>query len=311
MAAAHGRKRNSKCGCLWRPIAPLLSREGKPMKGWTQLMQAAARDLLAEVKRVAPESPVAIRAETIFEVAEETGIKPSGRPPNAAGNERRETLMQRIAERDATDKEVAKLYASGLSLMEVGRRTGGHSTAWVTASLARTGTPTRPRGNNKTPPNLERIERMRAYRAEGKTLEEIAAVEHISRERVRQICNSAGISTSPSSELTPEQHAAVEEYLAGGSLNLVSARYGVGSHALRNWVMRAGHVPRREPTRRSTAETKRRAERAAQLYRQGMKADEIAKALGFKKGEAIYRFLAIAGVKPDRQPTSGRHGLQQ
>jgi len=281
------------------------------MKGWSQLMQAAARDLLAEVKRLAPNSPAAIRAETIFEVADETGVKPSGRRPNDNGEQRRQMLIQRIAERDETDKHVAELYLSGLSLLEVGKRSGGHSTAWVTASLARTGTATRPRGNYSHGNDPDRIERLRAMRAEGKTLEEMGAAEHISRERIRQICQAAGIDTSPNYDLTPEQHAAVDEYLAGGSLNLVSARYGVGTHALRNWAIRAGHAPRRESSRRETEETKRRAERAARLYRQGMKADEIAKALGFNRGEQIYRYLAIAGIKPDRQPTSGRHGLRQ
>jgi hypothetical protein len=282
------------------------------MKGWSQILNQAARDLLSELKRIAPDSPVLTRAETVFEIADGAGIKPSGRKPDGYGyiTARRQQTIARIEKRDRDDAEVKRLYESGHSLMSVGERMG-HTPAWVTASLARTGTPTRPRGPGAYCPNPERTERIRAMRANGWTLEEIGATENITRERVRQLCHKAGIDTSESHELTAEQKAAVAEYIAGGSLNLVSAKYGVGTSGLRNWVVRSGKIPRRESTRRTGEKTQAAAKRAADLYRAGKSGREIADALGLSKPEMVYRFLAIAGIKPDRQPKSGRHGLRQ
>jgi hypothetical protein len=117
-----------------------------------------------------------------------------------------------------------------------------------------------PHGNDP-----DRIERLRAMRAEARRWRKWAPAEHISRERIRQICQSAGIDTSPNYDFDPEQHAAVEEYLAGGSLNLVSARYG-GRHARIAQLDCAGRpcaAPR--SARRKTEETiaPRRARRPA------------------------------------------------
>ena len=282
------------------------------MKGFGQLLNVAAREALGKLKEIAPESPVTVKLETLLEVADETGIKPSGRLPNAAGENRRAMLVERIAERDREDAEATRLYLENRSMLEVGRMMGGKSQAWVASALARTGTPTRPKGpHHGHNVDLKRVERIRAARKAGKTLEQIGAAEHISRERVRQICSWADIDTSPNLELSDEQKAAVAEYEAGASLNSVAVKYGVGSSAIRNWVVRAGHVPRREPTRRDSAETKRKAAKAARLYRAGLRGREIAAEMGFAKPETIYRYLAIAGIKPDRQPTSGRHGLRQ
>lgn len=279
------------------------------MRGWPQLAHETTFALMDEVEKLDPDSPVLLRARIIFDVANALGIKPSGRHPNAGGETRREALARKIAERDASDADVKRLYLSGLSLLETGRRMGGHSSQWVTASLGRTGTPTRPAGNTHNLPDPARIARIRAMRVAGKTLEQIGAVEHISRERVRQICNHAGIDTSLSDELDAEQLAAVDDYMRGSSLNVVSVKYGVGITAIRNWVIRAGHVPRRE-TRRLTTTTKQRAERAAQLYKAGEKTAAIAATLGYEKPETIYRLLAIAGVKPNRKAGAGRHGLR-
>lgn len=267
-------------------------------------MDAQARALMDELERVKPDSPVLTRARLTFDIAEETGVKPSGRPVTTQQEARREVALRKIAERDESDAEVKRLYEAGLSLIEVGKRMGGHSTAWVTASLFRTGTPSRPRGNTRQR-DPERIERLRAMRDKGMTLEEMGAAEQITRERVRQICTTAGIDTSINLELTDEQRAAVAEYMAGDSMNEVAVRYGIGTHALRNWILKAGHVPRKQPSRRDTPEIKQRAKRAARLYQRGMKGSDIAKALGLPKSEMIYRLLAIAGVHPNRNPGSG------
>lgn len=281
------------------------------MTGWGQILRQHYRDMLAELERVAPDSLVAIRARLVLEIAEGLGVKAPGRKTTAAADAKRRLQMDKIVARDKSDAEVKRLYEGGLSVLEVGRQMGGRSQAWVKASLDRTFTPTRPRGNGSAhPPDHERIERLRAMRAEGKTLEEMGAAEHVTRERVRQICLAAGIDTRPSAELTPLQRAAVADYVAGNSLNVVAVKYDVGSQAVRQWIIRAGHVPRLA-TRRPTASTKRRAEKAATLYRQGKTARDIADALGFKKPEQIYRYLAIAGISPNRQPKSGRHGLRQ
>lgn len=279
------------------------------MKGWSQIMNATARDLLGELKRIAPQSPVLIRAEAIFEVADDTGVKPSGRLPTGYSQLRRDRALERLAERDKSDAEAKYLYESGLSLIQVSKQLH-RSTGWIMASLARTNTPTRPRGNTKHHPDPERIERFRRMRAEGKTLEEMGAAEHISRERVRQICNAAGIDTSPSQELTSEQKAAVADYIGGGSLNEVAVRHDTTPYTLRNWIIRAGYVPAPQP-RKWAGKTREQAKQAAKLYRAGVPGHQIADAIGVSKPEQIYRLLAMEGIKPDRKPGSGRRGLRQ
>jgi transposase len=266
------------------------------------LLNQTARKVLAELERLDPDNPTAAIARLVFDSAEAEQL------PSSTAATQREYFDRRRVERAEADRKAAELYQSGASLLEVGRACG-HSTAWVTCALARQGVAVRPRGHGPAPGftrNPERIERLRAMRAEGKTLEQMGAAEHITRERVRQLCKANGIDTSPLTAVLDErQLQAVADYLAGGSLEFVATKYGVGTGAIRDWVLRAGHVPRRRK-RRIAPETQAASVKAASLYRQGLKASEIAEQLGLRDQAMIYRLLAIAGVTPDRNLGAGK-----
>jgi transposase-like protein len=131
------------------------------------------------------------------------------------------------------------------------------------------------------------------------TLEQIGNAEHISRERVRQICKRFDIDTGPSEELTPRQLEAVQGYLAGDSLVYVAAAYAVAPSALRAWIIRAGYQMRGRGAYHSPA-IRLKAASAARLYQSGEPIGNIARDLGLKNPEAVYRLLAINGIRPDR-----------
>jgi hypothetical protein len=273
------------------------------VRGWSALLHQTALKLLAEVEHLDPNNAVAAMARAIFEASADEGIKPSGAPPGGELQTIRATRAKRAAEQRVEWRKAADLYLTGLSLLDVGKALG-HSPAWVSNALLRCRVPSRPKGPHGGPRDPARIERIRQARAEGKTLEQIGAAEHISRERVRQICAAAGVDTAPSHQLTDDQQQAVTEYLGGASLEFVAEKHQVGTTAVRNWVLRAGHEPRPR-RRRVAAKTKAAAAKVAKLYDQGLKAREIAEAVGLHDPTMVYRLLAIAGVRPSRNSGAG------
>lgn len=155
--------------------------------------------------------------------------------------------------------------------------------------------------------NKERLELIRARREAGKTLEEIGAELHITRERVRQLCIKGGISPEP--HLTPEQRQAVEEYASGGSLVFVAEQHKTHPNTLRNWILRAGYEIRPAVKKRRVKNaTLEKAKIAGRMYRQGATIKEIADRLtGGTAGGAVYKLLAYEGILPNRRPTEYLH----
>jgi len=277
------------------------------MRGWPALLHQTAHQAVAELLRLDPENRIGGMARVVLEAAEAEGIKPSGRQPGSEGKTVRERRAERAADKLALQRRAAEIYATGLSLIETGKRVG-HSAAWVSDALMVLGIKARQQGPHSGTIDPERVERIRQWRAEHppKTLDWIGAQLQISRERVRQLCAANGIDSSWNSELDERQLQAVAEYLAGASLEFVAEAYQVGTSAVRNWVIRAGHLPRLRQ-RRLGPETKAASAQAVQLYRQGFKAREIANKLGLPHPEMIYRLLAIGGIRPDRNSGAGQH----
>ena len=269
------------------------------MKGWGQLYHRTAHELMDELERLAPHSAVLLNARRTFEIGDTLGVRASGRPTVEARQRKRQAIIERIAERDLLDEEAARLYATGLSLLQTGKALGGKTGQWVRASLARQGIPCRPRGPGVKMDDMPRLDRIRRWREAGKSLEEIGAALGISRERVRQISIRNGIDTKRSEELNAEQKRAVAEYVAGSSLNEVAERHGCTTGTLRNWILRGGFLPRSKG-RSHSLEVRQRAARIGALYQQGHSLQHIAAEVGLSKPEMIYRYLAIAGVHPNR-----------
>lgn len=248
--------------------------------------------LATELERVDPQNVVAARTRGLLD-ARQMGLHTTDRH-----------IANRAPLPQVDEQLVCRLYQDGNSLLATAKAAGiGHQS--VITILNRNGIPVRARGRQlqafQKPQDRARIERIRAWRAEGKTLEEIGAELRITRERVRQLCLKAGIDTSQK-ELTPEQKAAVAEYVAGESMEHVAARHGSHPHTLRNWVLREGFAIRPSPkTSKRDPETLKKAEQAAELYRAGKTIAEISRACGYgSNGGPVYRLLAIAGVKPNR-----------
>jgi DNA-binding CsgD family transcriptional regulator len=199
------------------------------------------------------------------------------------------------------DDECAKLYLEGKSTYRIAAEIG-ISVQTVNAALRRKGVRARTAsiGRSVTTRKQDetRVDLIRTRRAERKTLQEIGAELHITRERVRQICVKNGINTEE--QLTVEQQAAVDEYVSGKSLELVAATHNTSPITLRGWITRAGFSIRPSPkTAKRDPETLRRAEKAEQLYLSGKSVSEISRELGFGAlGGPVYRLLAIRGIDP-------------
>jgi hypothetical protein len=237
--------------------------------------------LASELERFDPASIVAARCRGLLMIREMSPMTGDRHPRSKSAEE---------------DDRIASLYLAGGSLesaaLEVAR-----STEFVKKALARRDIAPRKIGAAQSSglklKNVGRIERIRQMRAEGKTLEEIGTAEKVTRERVRQICVRNGIDTSADGRpLRPEEQAAVDDYVAGESLNTVSEQHGFTLTKLKDLILRSGNTVRQ--TRRipgHTPETLARAERAAQLYAEGKTTDAI--------GEAI-------GTHPDISPSGDR-----
>lgn len=247
--------------------------------------------LAAELERADPQSLVAARTRGLLD-ARDLSLHTTDRH-----------LHRKNGAAAGQDDLVAALYLEGKSTLAISVEIG-RSVSFVNGCLGRRGIQARKPGEAQKVgtdrQNKPRIDRIRVLKAEGKTLEEIGAELHITRERVRQLCVKNGIPTDR--PLTPEQKQAVSEYVAGDSLEQVAARNQVHPHTLRGWVTREGFSIRPAPkTSRRDPETLKRAAKAAELYRSGTSISDIAREFGYgANGGVIYRLLAIAGVKPDR-----------
>jgi hypothetical protein len=159
------------------------------MKGWSALFHRTSHQLMDELERVSPNSMVLALARSVFANGASAGVRPSGRPTT----DREQARRAKWAQREADDREGARLYRSGLSMLQVARAMG-KGPSWVSAALRRQGVQPRPKGPTlRYRADWDRVERIRAARANSRTLREIGAAEHISRERVRQICVAHGI----------------------------------------------------------------------------------------------------------------------
>lgn len=247
--------------------------------------------LTSEVERIDPQSVVAARVRGILTVRE-MATSVGDRHPRSKKAER--------------DDNIASAYLAGASIEDVALQSG-HCVSTVRAALRRRDVRVRTGGEQQRAPhkqaNQARVGRIRAMRAEGKTLEEIGNTEHITRERVRQICAKNGIDTSIDARpLRPEELAIAAEYVAGESLHVVAERHQLTLGQLRYLIVKSGNEVR--PSRRTpkhSPSTLARAQQAAQLYAEGKSTAEMQQALGVK-APSTYRLLAIAGVSPSRKP---------
>lgn len=153
-----------------------------------------------------------------------------------------------------------------------------------------------------------KIDAIMALRAEGKTLEEIGSVLRITRERVRQIVVQEGRAEEFAERpISPEQAAILEEYRNGANLTTVATKLGASHHVTKSLLTRAG-IPIRPASKLMAARKSRAefAERIVERYQAGETAADIASAVGLKSPAQIYRYLAIAGVKPTRNLGAGK-----
>jgi DNA-binding CsgD family transcriptional regulator len=223
-------------------------------------------------------------SQSIYRLLMRFGINGKGRPRGPRNN------AARIAD------DAARLYLEGKAIIEVAAELDVSRTA-VTKALALANVEIR---NGKK--NDHRIDRIMEMRSGGATLEEIGNELGITRERVRQLVILAGKKDDFAERpLRPEEIAAAAEYEAGGSLYFVAAKLGVGQFAARAVILKAGFKIR-PGKMRNWELARQRAEEVARRYRAGEPAAEIAAALGFKKGEQIYRYFGLAGIKPNRKP---------
>lgn len=200
--------------------------------------------------------------------------------------------------------EALRAYEDGASILEIAT-SEGVATQTVRNWLKRQGVTIR-RGRGKKRKPDQRIPEIMAMRKEGATLQEIGDHFGITRERVRQLVIKAGLSKEfEDRPPTPFETAAFEEYKSGASLDWLAQELGVAASTARSRLIKNGYKVR--PSRKklkAKAERERLAAQIAERYQSGEKTPSIAKAFGFKKPEQIYRYLAIAGVRP-RRATDG------
>lgn len=240
--------------------------------------------VVAELERVDPQSVVGARARGLLDGKSMMLASQSDRHPRPPKAER--------------DDKIAQAYLGGSSISVIAGEIGVTPDT-VRNALIRRGVTRRKSGEcQKTTASRRddgKRQRIKAMREAGKTLTEIGLAEQISRERVRQILAADGITGQR--PLSPDEHAAVAEYLAGGSVCEVSERHSMAATKLRKLVLQSGHEMR--PSRRNGGhqpDTLKKAERAAQLYAEGRTIRDIQDELNVNYGTGVYRLLAIAGV---------------
>jgi transposase len=196
-------------------------------------------------------------------------------------------------------------YRAGLPIREIASR-NRVSQYTINNVLRRQGEPIRKRIKSPKPPKPPRsdhpqLDTMKVMRDEGRTLDEIGAAHLVSRERVRQILNKAGIPTPRQAYvLTESDLKAVEEYQAGGSLDFCAAIAGVCRVKFKCKILPLSGVVPRPRIRMPSHDVITRREKVAELYLAGLHAREIAKEVGFKNPERVYQDIAKMGISVKR-----------
>lgn len=226
-----------------------------------------------------------VSSETIYRITRVHGIKPGSRRPRGPKAKHAEKFADIVA-----------TYEAGKSVLQCAVE---FDVAEMTVRNALKAFNIQLRGGGRKAP--DRIPLIMKLRAEGKTLEEIGAVLDVTRERVRQLVAKAGLTEQFARPRTAEQLAILAEYPNGATVDFVAERLGIGAHLAKKWLTQAGYEIR--PSRRQSKRqpnTIANAERAAQMYSNGITTREIAEELGLNNPAQIYRLLSMAGVKPSR-----------
>jgi ribosomal protein S13 len=251
------------------------------------LLQTLA-GVIAELVRLDPQNLVAARAIGVLEAAPLMAAPRRGRVPQPP---------------NITDAKIAARYAAGATLLDLASE---FEIAVDTArrAIVRAGGIIRRQGptDHRKPEDHPLFTQMKAMWEGGNSMKAIGDACGVSRERVRQILTKAGIhATGEPKRLTSDELAAVHRYF-DEDLSLSGAAHAAGfsEFKMARLIRRAGYEPRKA-NRRMKDETAAKAARAADLYKRHVKIVEIAKDLKLRSPELVYRYLAIAGVKPDRQ----------
>lgn len=242
-----------------------------------------------------------VSSETIYRIARAAGIKPGGKRPRGPRPKHSEKYAA-----------IAEAYEAGRSLIECGQQFGV-SEPVIRNALKAFNVTVRPKGGGPRRSRTEsddRVPQIMDMRAQGATLEEIGAALGVTRERVRQIVIKAGVQDQfKHRPASLREREVMQQYADGAGLVYVSNLLGISTSRMRSLLMRHG-VPLRPAQKFSKRlpETISNAERAAALYHQGYKAKEIASQLGLPHATQVYRLLALAGTRPDRNAGAGRVG---
>ena len=242
----------------------------------TRLLIDTLTSVLAELDRLAPESLAAARAHGVL-----AGYM-------AAPPVRRRAVTQKAA--TDSDREIAAYYAAGNSILACSTKFG-RAPVTIYRALERCGQPTRQRGAPRAIRRDARVDEMIAMRDLGHTLEEIGRRFNVTRERARQLLRRAGVGTGHHDRpLTAEELHAARVYASGESLDAAGAMLP-GGRNIRAVLAKAG-IQVRTRERANTAQLKARLERVSALQAQGMAPKGIAKAIGARHVEHVYRDLA-------------------
>lgn len=272
------------------PIGPIRLSWGSAVAISKELLWDTLAAVVAELERADSQSLVAVRVRGLLDARALISADQIDR--------------HKRSDRAERDDKIVGLYLSGLSTYDVSRELSMDVGA-VRCALQRRNVTLRAKGQAAKAARMKRdeprIDRIRAMRAEGKTLEEVGSELHITRERVRQLCVRYDIPVERG--LTPDQKQAVAEYVSGESLEQVAARHSASPSTVRGWITKDGFAVRpSNKIGRRDPETLKRAQLAAGMYQGGKSVREISEELGYghEVGGVVYRLLAIAGVKPDR-----------
>lgn len=161
-------------------------------------------------------------------------------------------------------------------------------------------------GELPAPPSDKRVADMADMYVNGATLREIGEKYGLTRERVRQILRRDNIDSlgwrpeTMGSNAIPHdvRRAIADDYAANPSLKMVAEKHGVSPTCVRKIAVELG-VPLRGKGR--AAITYERAQKAALLYHNGYKTQQIADEIGCRYQSTVFRYLAIAGVNASRR----------